>query len=215
MIRVLLVDDQPLVRAGLRSLLAYEKDMAVVGEAASGLDCLHWLKENRADAVLLDIRMPGMSGIEVCRALAGHRTPGLILLTTFDDERDISAGLAAGARGFLLKDADAAEIAQAVRRVAARERYIQPLVSETLSAVISGMTPMTLEAHPAEALTPREAEVLALIARGMGNKRIALALGISENTVKVHVARILHKLGAADRLEAVKVARHKDWLRSH
>ncbi|MFC6593131.1 LuxR C-terminal-related transcriptional regulator [Deinococcus lacus] len=166
---------------------------------------------NKADAVLLDIRMPGMSGVEVCRALSGRPAPGLILLTTFDDERDISAGLAAGARGFLLKDADAAEIARAVRRVAAGGRYIQPLVSETLAAVTSTLgTPTTL---PTESLTSREAEVLALIARGMGNKRIASALSISENTVKVHVARILSKLGAVDRLGAVRAALERGWLR--
>lgn len=209
-VRVLLVDDQPLVRAGLRSLLAYEQDLQVVGEAADGLECLQWLERGVADVVLLDIRMPQMSGVDVCKHRSDKQSPALILLTTFDDERDISAGLAAGARGFLLKDADADEIARAVRQVAAGGRYIQPLVSERLAAVTGHFGPPAL--HPAEALTPREAEVLALLARGMSNKRIASALSISENTVKVHLARLFQKLGATDRLGAVRSALERGYL---
>lgn len=204
MIRVLLVDDQPLVRAGLRALLGAEPDLEIVGEAKGGPEALTWLEEQQADVVLLDIRMPGLSGVDVTRRLSGRPSPRVILLTTFDDERDIAAGLAAGAQGFLLKDASGEEIAAAIRRVMKGERYIQPVVAQTLREILAYQGP--LAAAPHEPLTPRELEVLALIARGMSNKRIASSLAISDNTVKVHVARILAKLGAADRLAALRIA---------
>ncbi|MBB6015984.1 response regulator [Deinococcus radiopugnans] len=204
MIRVLLVDDQPLVRAGLRALLGAEPDLEIVGEAKNGPEALTWLEKQEADVVLLDIRMPGLSGVDVARRLSGRPSPRVILLTTFDDERDIAAGLAAGAQGFLLKDASGEEIAAAIRRVMKGERYIQPVVAQALEEILAYQGP--LAAPPHEPLTPRELEVLALIARGMSNKRIASSLDISDNTVKVHVARILAKLGAADRLSALRIA---------
>jgi len=204
-IRVALVDDQTLVRTGFRLLLDETADIEVVGEATDGAQALDVVARTRPDVVLMDVRMPGVDGIEATRRIRSGAHPAkVIILTTFDLDEYVLAGLRAGASGFLLKDALAADLISAVRVVALGEAVAAPSVTRRLIAHYLGSTP----SRPATderlaALTGREREVLILVTRGLSNTEIAAALVLSESTVKTHVSRILAKLGLRDRVQAV------------
>jgi DNA-binding NarL/FixJ family response regulator len=200
MIRVWLVDDQMLVRSGIRGLLDMTPDIRVVAEAADGLQAVAMIGSVAADVLLLDVRMPQCSGVELLRRQAGQLPPA-ILLTTFDDDDALFEGMRAGARGFLLKDISLERLAEGIRSVHAGQTLFRPVLTERTRASYERV------AAPAEALhaplTERETEILALMAAGFNNAEIAKALGPSEGTVKNHVSSILSKLGVRDRLRAV------------
>ncbi len=213
MIRVLVVDDQTLVRRGLAELLGQSRDIRVVGEAGDGEEALRLARELAPDVVLLDVRMPEMSGIEVLREMRAKGLPcRAVMLTTFDDDEALSAAVREGAKGYLLKDATLEELVGAIREVAAGGTHVRPVVT---ARVIQGLRELQGEtgAGPAgggggatEAapdLTPREVEVLRLMAGGYSNREIAGALGVAEGTVKNHVSSLLGKLGVRDRTRAV------------
>lgn len=203
-VTLLIVDDQPWVRVGLTTLLGRDPALRVIGEAGSGEDAIAAYAATPADVVVMDVRMPGMGGVRAAAELQTRFGARVVLLTTFEDEEDMVAGLTAGVAGYLLKDVSVETLRDTLARVARGERYVQPSIAAALARALARRdTPPTPEAEP---LTPREREVLALIARGLANKRIAGALGLSEGTVKVHVSNVLGKLGARDRLEAVQLA---------
>ncbi|HEY0060707.1 MAG TPA: response regulator transcription factor [Telluria sp.] len=200
MIRVLLVDDQTLVRSGIRGLLEMTADIRVVAEAADGEQAAAMLDTVAADIVLLDVRMPLCSGIELLQ----RRLPGLppaILLTTFDDDAALFEGMRAGARGFLLKDISLERLAEGIRSVHAGQTVFRPVITERTRACYERSS-AALEPRSGS-LTERETEILALMAAGFNNAEIGAALGPSEGTVKNHVSSILAKLGVRDRLRAV------------
>lgn len=199
MIRVLLVDDQTLVRSGIRGLLDMTPDIRVVAEAADGDQAQAMLAGCAADVVLLDVRMPACSGIELLRRSPPGMPPA-ILLTTFDDDEALFDGMRAGARGFLLKDISLERLADAIRHVHGGGTMFRPVLTERTRACYERGTAGTpLVAR----LTDRETEILALMATGFNNAEIAAALGPSEGTIKNHVSSILSKLGVRDRLRAV------------
>ena len=203
MIRVALVDDQTLVRSGIRGLLALTPDIRVVAEAADGAEAPAVIAASQADVLLLDVRMPHVSGIELLRR-AGTTLPPTILLTTFDDDEALFDGMRAGARGFLLKDISLERLAEGIRSVAAGATLFRPALTERTRASFERSSPASAAvqaAHPA--LTERETEILALMAAGFNNGEIAAALGPSEGTIKNHVSSILSKLGVRDRVRAV------------
>jgi len=206
MIRVILVDDQMLVRSGIRGLLDLTPDIRVVAEAADGEEAARvvarMMAQDRADVLLLDVRMPHCSGIELLRREQG-RLPPTILLTTFDDDDALLDGMRAGARGFLLKDISLERLAEGIRSVAAGATLFRPALTERTRAAYEKPAAATAPATVAAALTSRETEILALMAAGMNNAEIAQALGPSEGTVKNHVSSILSKLGVRDRVRAV------------
>jgi len=204
MIRLAVVDDQMLVRQGLLSLLAKMPDVLVVAEAADGEEALHLIPKARPDVLLLDVRMPKLSGIEVMHQLTskGNLAP-TILLTTFDDDAAARAGIGAGAKGFLLKDVSFQQLAEAIRCVAAGGTLIQPAVTEGVRRRRrSGAVP-NCEPEIENSLTRRELEVLRLMSAGYTNADIADMLHLAEGTVKNHVSTILSKLGVNDRTRAV------------
>lgn len=202
MIRVLVADDQEIVRTGLRMILDAQPGIEVVGEAATGLEAVRRARDLRPDVGLFDIRMPGLDGLEATRRLAG---PGvaeplaIVVITTFDLDEYVHEALRAGARGFLLKDAGPALLAQAVHAAASGDSLIDPAVNVRLLAAYADAAPAP--APPAEALTPREEEVVRAVARGLTNAEIAAALHISLGTVKAHLAAIMLKLQARNRVE--------------
>jgi DNA-binding NarL/FixJ family response regulator len=205
-IRVLIVDDQDLVRLGFRLILEREADLDIVGEAANGLQALQQVAEVSPDVVLMDIRMPGMDGIEATRRLtATSDTPRVLILTTFDLDELVYEGLEAGASGFLLKDVKADVLAEAVRTVHAGDSLLAPSVTRRLigAFVTSRKTTSRADTVDLEGLTAREREVLVLIARGLSNDEIAASLIVSRATVKTHVGRVFAKVGARDRAQAV------------
>jgi len=210
-IRVLLVDDQPLLRTGFRMILSAEPDLQVVGEAGEGAAAVELARRLRPDVVLMDIRMPGMDGIQATRALAG---PGVedplkvLMLTTFGQDEYVVESLRAGASGFLLKDAPAEDLVEAIRVIAAGEALLAPSVTRRLlDRVASRLPPAHDNKIPAlSELTERELEVLKLVARGLSNAEIAEKLVVSETTVKTHVSRILGKLDLRDRVQIVILA---------
>jgi DNA-binding NarL/FixJ family response regulator len=204
-IRVLIVDDQPLVRAGLRRILEAQDDIEVGGEASDGEEALRLLARSRPDVVLMDIRMPGLDGIETTRRLTGAR---VLILTTFELDEYIVDALRAGASGFLLKDVEPAELVQAVRIVAAGDALLAPSVTRRLLDQVATRLPGVEHAPPKgfERLTAREREVLRLVARGLSNAEIANQLVVSETTVKKHVSHLLAKLDLRDRVQAVVLA---------
>jgi DNA-binding NarL/FixJ family response regulator len=211
MIRVLIVDDQAMVRQGFAALLAAQPDLVVVGDAADGAQGVAAAREHAPDVVLMDIRMPVLDGLEATRRLLdvgpGLHRPKVLMLTTFDLDDYVFEALRAGASGFLLKDAPAAELVNAVRVVAAGEGLLAPTVTRRLIEEFAAR-PRIRRAQPARlaALTPRETEVLRLIARGQSNVEIAASLVVAEQTVKTHVGRILAKLDLRDRAQAVVFA---------
>ncbi|WP_127506173.1 response regulator [Actinoplanes solisilvae] len=204
-LRVVVVDDQTLVRTGFRLVLDETDDIEVVGEAADGARALQVVALTRPDVVLMDVRMPGLDGIETTRRIRSGAHPAkVIILTTFDLDEYVLAGLRAGASGFLLKDALAADLVSAVRVVAAGEAVVAPSVTRRLIAHYLGNTPVRPAADQRLAvLTERERQVLALVAQGLSNAEIATSLVLSESTVKTHISRVLAKLDLRDRVQAV------------
>jgi DNA-binding NarL/FixJ family response regulator len=204
-IRVVLVDDQALVRTGFRMILDETGDIDVVGEAGDGATALDVVARAKPDVVLMDIRMPGVDGIEATRRVrALPAPPRVLILTTFDLDEYVFSGLRAGASGFLLKDTLAADLVNAVRVVVSGEAVAAPTVTRRLIAhFVASAPPPPRPTGRLAALTPRELEVLTLIALGHTNAEIALALHLSEGTVKTHIGRILSKLGLRDRVQAV------------
>ena len=204
MIRIVLVEDQTLVRRGICGLLALTGDIEVVAEAADGAEAVELIAKVAPDCVLLDVRMPRMSGIEVLAALRERgQLPPTILLTTFDDDEALLRGMRNGARGFLLKDVSVERLASAIRQVAAGASLIRPAVTERVTERVREIGPDFESLDPPDRLTPRETEVLRMMAGGYSNREIAEALGTAEGTVKNHASSILSKLGVRDRTRAV------------
>jgi DNA-binding NarL/FixJ family response regulator len=204
MIEVCLVDDQTLVRQGIRSLLELSDSIRVVAEAGDGMQAVETIPRVRPDVVLLDMRMPGMSGLDVLNALAGsNQLPPTIILTTFDDDQLVLAGLKAGARGYLLKDVSLDQLVDAVKTVAAGGSLVAPVVTQRLLSGLERMQNEFTSLDRPDPLTDRETEILRLMAGGYSNKEIANSLGVAEGTVKNHVSNILSKLGVRDRTRAV------------
>jgi DNA-binding NarL/FixJ family response regulator len=204
MISVLLVDDQTLVRQGIRSLLELSEDIRVIAEAVDGSQAVEMIPLKKPDVVLLDLRMPGMSGIDVLNHLAqANQLPPTIILTTFDDDQLVLAGLKAGARGYLLKDVSLDQLVDAVKAVAAGGSLVAPVVTQRLLSGLERMHNEFVSLDRPDPLTERETEILRLMAGGYSNKEIANSLGVAEGTVKNHVSNILSKLGVRDRTRAV------------
>jgi DNA-binding NarL/FixJ family response regulator len=210
MTRILVVDDQDVVRAAFEVLLATQPDFAVVGSACDGEEAVRLCRELRPDVVLMDVRMPGMDGIAATRRILaepGDPVPRVLILTTFDLDAHVYDALEAGASGFLLKDATAERLFDAVRVVAAGDALLAPTVTRRLVAEFARLRVRRREPSAAlRALTARETEVLRLIAEGLSNTEIAARLVVGEETVKSHVSRVLAKLGLRDRTQAVVVA---------
>ena len=203
-IRVLIADDQELVRTGLSMILDAQPDIEVVGQASDGIEAVALARSLRPDVCLFDIRMPGQDGIEATRAIAG---PGVedpmavVIITTFDLDEYVYAALRAGAKGFLLKDAGSDLLGQAVRAAASGDALIAPNVTVRLLEAFAGTAPATTPAQPVESLTEREEQVLLAVARGLSNSEIASELYITLSTVKTHLASLMTKLGARNRVE--------------
>jgi len=206
-ITILIVDDHPIVRDGLVAILGTQSDFRVAGEAASGKEALALFSKLRPDVVLLDLEMPGMDGVAVIRGLREIRPEvRVVIFTAFDTDERILSAVQAGAKGYLLKGVPRSELFQAIRIVYQGGSLLQPVVASRLLDQIA--TPEVLE-PPLEELTPREDEVLTLLAQGKQNKEIALELVISERTVKFHISSIMAKLEAGNRTEAVTIALQK------
>jgi DNA-binding NarL/FixJ family response regulator len=206
MIRVLIAEDETLVRSGIRTLLERQAEVAVVAEAADGHEALAALSAGGIDVGLLDVRMPGRTGIEVVEALGDRAdAPPCLLLTTFDDREALLAGVRVGARGYLRKDVSVATLLRAIQALAAGSTFFQPSLTEKLLRGVSRREPRPDRSVPVliEPLTARETEVMRLVAGGYSNREIAEALDAAEATVKVHVSSILSKLGVRDRVQAV------------
>jgi DNA-binding NarL/FixJ family response regulator len=205
-IRIVVVDDQEVVRAGFGALLDTQPDLTVVGTARDGAEAVRICAERRPDVVLMDVRMPVMDGIEATgRITGGDEPPRILVLTTFDLDEHVYDALSAGASGFLLKDVTAERLFDAVRVVAAGEALLAPAVTRRLIAEFARQRPRP-PTGPLRSLTPRETDVLRLIAEGLSNPEIADRLTVSEETVKTHVSRVLAKLGLRDRTQAVVAA---------
>ena len=214
-IRVLVADDHVLYRRGLELVLGQEPDISIVGEAGDGVEAIRRTEELLPDVVLMDVRMPGVNGIEATERIVASGVPTRVLiLTTFDLDEYAFAALRAGASGFLLKDARPAELTSAIRAVATGDAVVSPRVTRRMLEMFSGRLPAPGDATPGEPatdprlaqLTIREVEVLRTVAEGLSNAEIAARLFLSEATVKTHVGRILAKLGVRDRVQAVVLA---------
>jgi DNA-binding NarL/FixJ family response regulator len=202
-IRVVVADDQEVVRAGFAALLETQPDLTVVGRAADGAEAVRVCRAERPDVVLMDVRMPVMDGIEATRHLAAGG-PRVLILTTFDLDEHVYDALTAGASGFLLKDVTAERLFDAVRIVAAGEALLAPTVTRRLIGEFARLRPRPPQAPlPLDTLTSREADVLRLLAEGLSNQEIADRLVVSDQTVKTHVSRVLAKLALRDRTQAV------------
>ncbi|MDQ6774803.1 MAG: response regulator transcription factor [Actinomycetota bacterium] len=201
-LRVVIADDQPMMRAGFKAVLEASGDIEVVAEASNGEEAVRAATEHAPDVVLMDIRMPGMDGIEATRQLPRQR---VLILTTFGLDQYILDALRAGASGFLLKDAPTQEVVAAVRAVAAGDAVLSAAVTRQLLDQVARRLPAAVSRHPDELdlLTEREREVLRMLANGLSNAEIASALVVSEATVKSHVSHVLGKLGLRDRVQAV------------
>ena len=212
-IRVILADDHAIVRKGIREFLEGEGDTAAVAEAADGDSVLALVQEHDPDVVVLDIQMPGRNGIEVTRALraAGNQV-AILILTAYDDDPYIMAGIEAGANGFVLKSAAPEEIIRAVRAVHEGQSAVDPAVAAKLMSYLASQRKLPAPTAAAEPLTKRELEVLAVVAQGLTNRAIGRQLGISDRTVQGHLAKIFGKLNASSRTEAVVAAVKLGWI---
>ena len=216
MIRVLLVDDQALVRAGFRALLDAQEDLEVVGEAAGGEEAIRLARSLAPDVVLMDIRMPGMDGLEATRSMVGDETMDairIIILTTFDLDEYVFEALRVGASGFLVKNTEPAELIHAVRVVAAGDALLSPNVTKRLVAEFAQRSREPRPARELDVLTDREREVMGLVAEGLSNEEIAGQLFVSPATAKTHVSRAMVKLGARDRAQLVVFAYESGLVR--
>jgi len=214
-IRILLVDDQPLLRVGFRMILSAEPDIVVVGEAADGADAVRLTTELDPDVVLMDVRMPGMNGVEATRrVVSGGHHAQILILTTFDLDEYAFAGLQAGASGFLLKDVPPEDLIAAIRAVASGDAVVSPRITRKLLDRYAGQLTCAADRSASDAplypgldrLTERERQVLLEVAAGLSNAEIAGKLVVSEATIKTHVTRVLAKLGLRDRVQAVVLA---------
>jgi DNA-binding NarL/FixJ family response regulator len=206
-IRVILADDQPLVRAGLRRMIEQTADIDVAGEAGTGAEAVRLARDTSPDVVLMDIRMPGMDGIEATQLITGGgMNAHVLVLTTFDDDDYVYGALRAGASGFLVKDMALEDILAAIRVVAAGDAMIAPAVTRRLIEQFAGQPRPGRKPRELTGITDREREVLRLVGLGMSNTEIAAALYITVGTAKTHVARLLAKLGARDRVQLVITA---------
>ncbi|MEJ8568402.1 response regulator transcription factor [Elongatibacter sediminis] len=204
MIKVMLVDDQNLVRKGVRNLLELSEEIDIVGEAADGVEALRLLPEIDPDVMLLDMRMPEMSGLDVLRTLSqSGNLPPTIILTTFDDDELVLAGIQAGARGYLLKDVSLEDLVKAIRTVAEGGTIVKPAVTQRLLKGLENLKTEFSSLDRPDPLTERETEILRLMAGGYSNKEIAASLSVAEGTIKNHVSNILSKMGVRDRTRAV------------
>lgn len=204
MIRVCLVDDQTLVRQGVRSLLELSDDIRIVAEASDGRQALETIPQVKPDVVLMDLRMPVMSGLEALQTLSAKgQLPPTIILTTFDDDELVLAGLKAGARGFLLKDVSLEQLVNAIHTVAAGGSLVKPAITQRLLSGMEQLRNEFMSLDQPDPLTERETEILRLMAGGYSNREIAESLGVTEGTIKNHVSNILSKLGVRDRTRAV------------
>ena len=208
MIRVLLADDHQLVRTGFRVILEIEDDIEVVGEASDGKQAVDLARELSPDVVLMDVEMPGMDGLEATRQITAEDGPSVLILTTFDRDEYLFAALQAGAGGFLLKNGTPEALTEAVRVVARGDALLAPEITRRVIAAFArpGVSAAPGQARRLDDLTPREHEVLVQLAGGATNAEIAAALFLSETTVKTHVSRVLMKLDARDRTQAVVLA---------
>jgi DNA-binding NarL/FixJ family response regulator len=205
-LRVVLVDDQPLVRAGISFILSTEPGIEVASEASNGELGLVAVADHRPDVVLMDVRMPVMDGLEATRRVRADDGPPVLVLTTFDDDDVLWGAVEAGAAGFLLKDTSADDIIRAIRTVALGGSWIDPRVTPRLLSALRAARPAPPASGRLEPLSERELEVLTLVARGASNTEIATSLYVSERTVKGHVGSIFTKLGARDRAAAIVLA---------
>jgi DNA-binding NarL/FixJ family response regulator len=215
-IRVLLADDQMLVRAGFKALLDAEDDIDVVGEAGDGDEAVRLTGELRPDVVLMDIRMPGSDGLAASRAIAGEQSLSsvrIVILTTFDLDEYVFEALRAGASGFLVKNTEPAELVHAVRSVAKGDALLSPGVTKRLIATFATRAKQPVDASELERLTEREKEVMALVAQGLSNDEIARRLVVSPATAKTHVSRAMVKLNARDRAQLVVLAYESGLVR--
>jgi DNA-binding NarL/FixJ family response regulator len=203
-IEVMLVDDQNLVRKGVRSLLELAEEIEVVAEASDGAEAIRMIPEVGPDVVLLDMRMPGLSGLDVLKQLSeSDALPPTIILTTFDDDELVLAGIQLGAKGYLLKDVALADLVSAIRTVAEGGSIVKPAVTQRLLKGLANLKNEFSSLDQPDPLTDRETEILRLMAGGYSNKEIANSLGVAEGTVKNHVSNILSKMGVRDRTRAV------------
>lgn len=212
MIRLLIIDDHEMVREGLKAMLTAEADFEIVGEAANAEQAYELIARLRPDVILLDIRLPGVSGIEVCRTVT-ERYPetAVIILTTFTDETLVAQCIQAGARGFIVKDIERFDLKRSIRAVARGEAAIDPKAAVAVLAQLRRAPQISDEPSP-EPLSPQQIVILRLIAQGLSSREIATQLYLSENTVKGYVQEMLHRLGVKNRTEAVMVAVKQGWL---
>jgi DNA-binding NarL/FixJ family response regulator len=212
MIRLLIVDDHEMVREGLKAMLVSEPDFSIVGDAANAEQALTLIERLRPDIALLDIRLPGTSGIEVCRTVTTHfPETAVIILTTYTDDTLIAQAIQAGARGFILKDIERFDLKRSIRAVARGEAAIDPKAAVAVLAQLRKAPQTNGETAP-EQLSSQQLVILRLVAQGLSSREIATQLYLSENTVKGYVQEILHRLGVKNRTEAVMVAVKQGWL---
>ena len=213
MIRVCLIDDQTLVRQGIRSLLELVDDIEVVAEATDGVEGVERIRDCKPDVVLLDIRMPRKTGLDLLATFkTANELPPTIILTTFDDQEVVFEGIRLGARGYLLKDVSLEQLVSAIRIVAAGGSLIQPAITERLVKNIDRIANDFPSLVPADPLTPREVEVLRMMTGGHSNREIAQAFQVTEGTIKNHVSSILSKMGVRDRTRAVLKALEQGYV---
>ena len=212
MICLLIVDDHEMVREGLKAMLATEPDFSIVGDAANAEQALELIERLRPDVALLDVRLPGISGVEVCRTVTeSYPETAVIILTTFTDENLIAQCIQAGARGFIIKDIERFDLKRAIRAVARGEAAIDSKAAVAVLAQLRRAPQATGEVQP-EPLSAQQLVMLRLVAQGLSSREIATQLYLSENTVKGYVQEILHRLGVKNRTEAVMVAVKQGWL---